>query len=275
MNWKTVLVHIGNGRRSDERVEFAFSLARRFDAHVTGLYLVCQDLFRPLFNPGESLDLATNERQHAAWRDRAREAFEASANRSGGSAEWRAPAGPALDAAVLHARHADVLVLGQEDREDPASIVARHFVADVVTSVGRPALILPHSGHIKTFGDNILVAWDDSREAARALADALPLLRLARFVEVVSVERHRNDERPAGIDVAAYLERHNVRASFSSMPRMAGVGTGATLLNKACDVHADLLVTGAYAHSRGFERVLGGVTRTMLESMTVPVLMSH
>jgi len=111
----------------------------------------------------------------------------------------------------------------------------------------------------------VLVTWDDSRKAARALADALPVLRT----------RHRSDERPAGSDVAAYLERHNVRASFSSMPRMAGVGTGAELLNKECDVHADLLVMGAYAHSRGFERVLGGVTRPMLESMTVRVLMSH
>ncbi|SAK95509.1 universal stress protein family protein [Caballeronia arationis] len=275
MSWKTVLVHIDDGRRSDVRVEFAFDLARRFDAHVIGLYVVCQDLLHPLFNPGESVHLATNEKQHAAWRERAQQAFEAAARRAGSSAEWRAPAGAAIDTAILLARHADVLVLGQEDHDDPAAFVAKHFVEDVVTASGRPAVIVPRSGQIRTFGENVLVAWDDSREAARALADALPLLERARFVEVVSVERHHDDQAPAGIDVAAYLERHKVRASFSSMPRGSGLGTGATMLAKANDVHADLLVMGAYAHSRGFERVLGGVTRTMLESATLPVLMSH
>jgi nucleotide-binding universal stress UspA family protein len=275
MNWKTVLVHIDDSRRSDVRVEFAFDLASRFDAHVIGLYIVCQDLLRPLFNPNESLHLATNEKQHAAWRERAQEALEAVARRAGGSAEWRAPVGAALDTAILHARHADVLVLGQNDPDDPAAFVARHFVEDVVMASGRPAVIVPRSEPIKTFGENVLIAWDDSREAARALADALPVLQRARFVEVVSVERHRDDEAPAGIEVSAYLELHGVRASFSSMQRSVGLGAGATLLAKANDVRADLLVMGAYAHSRGVERVLGGVTRTMLESATLPVLMSR
>jgi nucleotide-binding universal stress UspA family protein len=107
------------------------------------------------------------------------------------------------------------------------------------------------------------------------VADALPILKRARFVEMVSVQRHEDDEAPAGIDVAAYLDRHQVRASFSSMGRASGVNTGATLLSKASAVHADLLVLGAYGHTRTFERVLGGVTRTMIEAMPLPVLMSH
>jgi len=107
----------------------------------------------------------------------------------------------------------------------------------------------------------------------------LPLLRHARFVSVEIVEGHSRHAAaaatPAGIDVAAYLERHGVRASFSAIPHTLGVNVGTTLLNRASDLHADLLVTGAYAHSKAHERVLGGVTRTLLESMTVPVLMSH
>jgi nucleotide-binding universal stress UspA family protein len=275
MTYKTLLVHIDDSRLSEARVNFAFDLARKFDAHVVGLYMVCQDLFRPLFNRDESLNLAQNEAQHAAWRERAHEAFLGVAQRAGASAEWRAPAGPPLDVAALHARHADLLVLGQHDPEDPGSYVAKNFVEDVVMSSGVPAVILPYSGRINSFGDNVLIGWDGGRESARAVADALPILKRARFVEVVSVQRHQDDEAPAGIEVAAYLDRHQVRASFSSTSRASGANTGATLLSKASAVHADLLVLGAYGHTRAFERVLGGVTRTMLESMTVPVLMSH
>jgi nucleotide-binding universal stress UspA family protein len=134
---------------------------------------------------------------------------------------------------------------------------------------------------VRTLGDNVLLAWDGSREAARAAADALPLLQRARHVGVDIVRRRvhhdsrQSPDAPEGIDVAAWLDAHGVRASFSTTPHHIGIGTGATLLNRASDLHADLLVMGAYGHTRARERVFGGVTRTMLESMTVPVLMSH
>ncbi|BCQ28539.1 hypothetical protein NK8_67290 (plasmid) [Caballeronia sp. NK8] len=180
-----------------------------------------------------------------------------------------------LDAATLHGRHADVIVLGQDDPDDPAAFVARHFVEDVVMGVGRPVLLVPRAGDIRTIGENVVIAWDDSREAARAVADALPLLHLARFVEIMTVERRRNEEAPAGIEISAYLDRQGVRASFSSTPRIHGENTGMTLTDRANSVHANMLVAGAYAHSRGLEIVLGGVTRTLHEMSTLPVLLSH
>jgi nucleotide-binding universal stress UspA family protein len=140
---------------------------------------------------------------------------------------------------------------------------------------GRPVVALPYAGHVGTFAENVLIAWDGSREAARAVADALPLLRRARFVTVTVVHRMHGTVAPEGIDVAAFLQRHGIHASFSTVPRVAGISTGETLLNRLSDLHADLLVMGAYGHPRVQERVLGGVTRTMLETMTVPVLMSH
>jgi nucleotide-binding universal stress UspA family protein len=103
------------------------------------------------------------------------------------------------------------------------------------------------------------------------------LLQRARHVGV-EIVRHRaqhDGDAPEGIDVAAWLDAHGVQASFSTTPHHIGVGTGATLLNRASDLHADLLVMGVYGHARARERVFGGVTRTMLESMAVPVLMSH
>jgi nucleotide-binding universal stress UspA family protein len=280
MSYKTLLVHIDDSRRSETRLALSLELAQRWDAHLIGLYVVCQDLFRPIFRQDKTLSFAQVEAQEADRRERAHNAFLTAAERAGlsagRSAEWRAPPGPALDVAMLHARHADLLVLGQEDPNDPASFVAPHFVGDLVLGAGRPALVVPHAGEVRTLGENVLVAWDGSREAARAASDALPLLQRARHVGIEIVGRHgQHVEAPEGIDVAAWLDAHGVRASFSTTPHHIGVGAGATLLNRASDLHADLLVMGAYGHARARERVFGGVTRTMLESMTVPVLMAH
>jgi nucleotide-binding universal stress UspA family protein len=281
MSYKTLLVHIDDSRHSAVRVAVALDLAQRFDAHLIGLYIVSQDLFQPLFKLDDSLNLPTLERQHVERQSSAQAAFLDAAQRAARNVEWRAPPGPAIETATLHARHADLLILGQRDPEDPASYVARHFIEDLLMESGRPALVLPYAGKVAaTVGDNVVIAWDGSREAARALTDSLALIKRARFVTIASVRPHRNDnvpheEPPAAIDVSAFLERHGIRASFSSTPPVAGVSTGATLLNRIADLHADLLVMGAFGHPRAQERVLGGVTRTMLESMTVPVLMSH
>lgn len=183
-----------------------------------------------------------------------------------------------IDAAILRGRHDDAIVLGQDDPDDSAAFIARHFVEDVVLGSGRPVLLVPRAGDIKKLGENVVIACDDSREAARVVADALPVLRRARFVEIMTVERHRDDETPCrhrGIEISAYLDRQGVRASFFSTPRVRGDSTGLTLLDRANSVHADMLIAGAYAHSRGIERVLGGVTRTLLETSSLPVLLSH
>lgn len=276
MNYKTLLVHIDDSRHSDARVAVALELAQRWDAHLIGLYVVCQDLFRPLFKEDGSLRLAELEAQYVEREQKARDTFLAAGERAGRTIEWRAPPGPALEVAMLHARHADLLVLGQVDPKDPAAYIERNFVGNLVLAAGRPALVIPYAGKVRTLGENVLVAWDGSREAARAAADALPLLKRARFVGVDIVQRTgQHASAPEGIDVAAWLDAHGVRASFSTAPHQTGVGTGATLLNRLSDRHVDLLVMGAYGHSRARERVFGGVTRTMLESMTVPVLMAH
>lgn len=278
MSYKTILVHIDDSQRSDVRVEFAVDFALKHDAHLIGLYIVCQDLLRPLFRRDESLNLAMNEAQSAARRERARDHFTAVTQRAGVSAEWRAPPGPAVENATLHARHADLLILGQQDPADPAAYIARHFLDDLLMGSGRPAILLPYAGHVERFGGTVMIAWDGGRAAARAVADALPILQHARFVQIVCVPRHLDETEPVVPDLAAfleYLERQSVRAGFSSLPRISGVSTGAILLNALADTNYDLLVLGAYGHARAEEQVLGGVTRTMLESMITPVFMSH
>jgi len=277
MSYKTLLVHLDDSDRCNARVNLALELAGRWNAHLIGLYAVCQDLFEPLRRPDEPLKLAVYERLCEQRRKDAEERFLMAAERAGRSVEWQAPAGDVTGTAILHARHADLLVLGQENPDDRMTFVARHFVEDVVMGSGRPAIVVPYAGDVRTLGENVLIGWDGGREAARATADALPLLTRARFVHVETVTRGHPDpdETPAGVDVAAYLERHGIRASFSTTPRERSVSVGAMLLNRVTDVHADLLVMGLYSHARMHERVLGGATRTILETMTVPVLLSH
>jgi len=275
MSWKTLLVHLDDSANSSARLDFALDLARRFDAHLIGLYVVCQDLLQLLVKSGESGRLADFEARHAANLQRAHAHFMAAGERAGLAVEWRAPPGPAIEAAILHARHADLLIAGQRDPQDSASFIARNFLEDLLMGSGRPVVLLPYAGQIRSFGENVLIAWDSSREAARAVADALPLLGHARFVTVVTVQRHPDAGPAAGIDVANWLERHGIHAGFVSAQSMPGVNAGATVLNLLSDRHADLLVMGAYGHARAYERVLGGLTQALLETMTVPVLMSH
>ncbi|RAF34147.1 universal stress protein, partial [Burkholderia multivorans] len=227
MSYKTLLVHLDDSARCATRVKLALELAGRWNAHLIGLYVVCQDLLEPLRRPHEPLKLAVYERLCDQRRNEAEQRFLAAAELAGRSnVEWQAPAGDATDAGILHARHADLLVLGQEDPDDRMTYVARHFVEDVVMGSGRPAIVVPYAGDVRTIGENVVIGWDGGREAARALADALPLLARARFVNVETVSHGRPDpdKTPAGVDVAAYLERHGIRASFSTTPRDRSVG---------------------------------------------------
>jgi nucleotide-binding universal stress UspA family protein len=275
MTCKTLLVHLDDSPHSAARTGFALDLARRYDAHLIGLYVVCQELTRPIFLHAEGTWVPTCEMRRNANLKDAQTRFLVAGERAGLSAEWRAPAGPTVETAILHARHADLLILGQYDPGMASSYIAHHFVEDVVMSSGRPAIVLPYAGTFRSFGQSVLIAWDGSRESARSMADALPIIKAAKFVTVMTVQRHPSSGQPAGLDVAAWLARHGIEAGFADAATAEGISTGALLLNMLSDLHIDLLVMGAYGHARIQERLLGGVTETMLQSMTVPVLMSH
>jgi nucleotide-binding universal stress UspA family protein len=275
MNCKTLLVHLDDSTHSDARLDYALQLAAHHDAHLIGLYVVCEELTKPIFLHEDFIWIANRDAQRDANLKSAHARFLAATGRAACSAEWRAPDGPPAETAILHSRHADLVILGQEDLEDPGAYVARQFVDDVVMGSGRPAIVLPHAGPVRAQMENVMIAWDGGRESARAVTDALPLIRRASFVTVMTVQRHHTDGEPAGINVAAWLARHGIEASFTATPRLSGVDTGVMLLNMLADRHIDLLVMGAYGHARVHERLLGGVTRTLLQSMTLPVLQSH
>ena len=177
---------------------------------------------------------------------------------------------------ALHARHADLVVLGQPD---PESTVTGHrqTLEEIVLSAGRPALVVPYIGPAKTLGERVVVAWDAGREAARAVNDALPILRRAKAVTVLSINPRPgidgHGEEP-GADLAVHLARHGVKVEVQHS-KGEEIGVGNAILSRLADRGADLLVMGAYGHSRLRELVLGGATRRILQNMTVPTLMSH
>jgi nucleotide-binding universal stress UspA family protein len=154
-------------------------------------------------------------------------------------------------------------------------IGGRQMIEQVVLSSGRPVLVVPYIGWTKTLGERITIAWDGGRESARAVADALPLLKKAKAVTVLVInpEKGNHGEEP-GADIALHLARHGVNAEVRRA-RFDDVDTGNAILSQVADLSSDLLVMGAYGHSRLRELVIGGVTRTIFEEMTVPVLMSH
>ncbi len=191
--------------------------------------------------------------------------------------DWSAPAGRPIDAAISHARYSDIAVLGQPQPSDDNAAFANDLVRSVLMEAGRPVLIVPHFGEFTAIGETVLIAWKESRESARAVADALPFLQRAGKVVVMSISAPGDQsvrETLADAGIAAFLERHEITAEVRHEVA-EDIDAGNLLLSRAADLAADLIVMGAYSRPRLSEFVLGGVTRVMLQAMTVPVLMSH
>jgi nucleotide-binding universal stress UspA family protein len=260
MAYKDLLVIVDDDPRTRERVSHAADLAERFDAHLAGLCV--------------SLISAPDAVPRTAA---ARQLFEDAIGQRGIPTEWRAATGFPVDAAAVQARYADLIVLGQLDPADAQAAVNSPSPEDIALSVGRPTLVIPYVGNYSPVGHRVLVAWDASREATRAVNDAIPLLAAAATVTILTVDPvigpTGHGDTP-GADIALHLARHGVKAQVEKTAS-GGVGIGDVLLSRASDLGADLLVMGAYGHSRMRELVLGGVTRTVLTSMTLPVFMSH
>jgi nucleotide-binding universal stress UspA family protein len=275
--YKTILVPVDGRARSARSVDVACRLAITFDAHVVGLF-VEPSIRLPAMAFGDAFVAEIGDMALAAARElgnTAQATFESAVKASGhAKSEWRVTGGDRAAAVAVQARYADLVVINQTDANDPG---ASHFADSVLLALNRPALLVPHAGTVKTLGDNVLVCWNASAEAARAVSDALPLLKRASKVSVMAVEGRPSPEghgeRP-GADIALFLSRHGVRAEVMPTPS-GGIDVGNVILSRAYDLGTDLIVMGAYGHARVREMVLGGVTRTILESMTVPVLMSH
>lgn len=279
MTYRSLFVHLDDTAETAQRLDVAARLARHYPAEVVGAYVVATRDLTPTESallPPDLVKLrlgSATQAQHDAERR-----FRASMAAAGvANTQWRAPAGDPIDAAVLQARYADLAIVGQPARKGPDAAFAAELVNAVVMDSGRPVLVVPFIGPAKTLGERVMIAWKDSRESARAVADALPFLKDAKSVLAVAVTpRAEETVQEYGSDraVEGFLRRHGVEGVVKRMVAQ-DIEAGEFLLSRAADFSADLIVMGGYSRPRLSRLVWGGVSQLMLESMTVPVLMSH
>jgi nucleotide-binding universal stress UspA family protein len=276
-DYKSILVHYDAGKTAPVRLETAIEIAGTFGAHIACLYALSSAPELSAGYEATQIMREAQQRMRAEMLAGARRGYDECLRRTGFErAEWRASEADALDAVALQARYTDLIVIGQQNAEWPSGVY-RDFERSVPLAVGRPVLVVPYAFERRPVGHRVLVAWNASREAARAVTDALPLLKRAGQVHVVAFEPEKSGAAHGaepGADIALYLTRHGVKVTVSRYDA-PDVDVGNQLLSRAFDLSADLIVMGAWGRSRLREFILGGVTRTLLESMTVPVLMSH
>ena len=286
MKLRDLLVVLDGSARSEVVLGVALDLARRHDAHLTGFcpleVLMPANLAFALggYPALTSLQGAANQIEDEALAKAAiiEAGFREELARNELRGDWQIGRGAVGEAVASRARTADLVVLGQTDPDNRLPPTARNLVEDVLMDSGRPLLLVPFAGRFDTIGTNVMIGWNATREAARAAHDALPLIEPTAKVTVLTVERGRAGVEPQempGADIAEHLARHGLHVSAARTATDGSIADSDALLSYASDLGADLIVVGGYGHSRARELVLGGVSRGLLQHMTVPLLISH
>ena len=279
MTYRSIVVHVDHSDACRQRVALAIELAQSQQAHLTGVATTGVIHF-PYGGGGNAMGIyyeaATTELRETA--QQGVDAFKRQVAKAGlPSAECRIANEEANAALTLQGRYADLVVLSQSNPDTRGTAVDAVLPQHVLLHVARPVLLVPYAGKFSHIGQQVMVAWDSGRESARAVADALPILKLAAKVHVIVFNGKKgatdgHGPHP-GQEIALYLSRHGVKVEVSE--EETSIDIGSALLSRMSDYGSDMLVMGGYGHSRFRETILGGITRTILEHMTVPVLMSH
>jgi nucleotide-binding universal stress UspA family protein len=274
--YKTIVVHCDAGRGTAARMKVAVELAARSDGHVVGLH-VRQAFQAPAFtDAGPAMDslYRAYETQVKADEAMAVAAFRDAVGHKGCSSEWQVTDGYVHQVLIRHARYADVVIVGQAEPDPPPNAPPSDLAEEVTLASERPVLIVPHIGISRPPGRTVMLCWNHSREAARAATAALPLLQSAEKTIVLTIDPEKEPGEEPGVEVATWLARHGAKVTVQR-DTSADSDVGAIILSRAADHDVDLIVMGMYGHSRMREWVLGGASRTMLASMTVPLLVAH
>lgn len=275
MAFKDILVHVDNSARCKARLELAASLAQAHDAHLIALNVRSRPNLPNFIRSQYGAQIEqVREKFNAESAKEARALFDTIQSPAGVTKEWRDVDGQVETMVALSARYADITIVGQAEGGEEGE---RPLADAIVLDVGRPVLVVPNSGTFTSVGKRVVVAWNGSREATRAVHDALPLLIGADVVHVIAINPSGgmagHGDIP-GADICLHLCRHGVNAVCEHI-QSEDLNVGQVMLNRAADESADLIVMGAYGRSRLRELVLGGATRHLLQHMTVPVLMAH
>ncbi len=280
MSIKTIAVSLVDIERQDAVMSAAFSLAATHDAHLLGVYAVPSSnvIAVPASFGAMSADMSNSQYFEDRLED-VKARFEDAARKHDVRAEWRRVDGDTglLSSAMLkHAPYADLIVAGQVN-DSTSNTIESDFVERLLLESGRPVLVIPNMGEFKSVGTNVIVGWNATREAMRAAFDAIPVMRHAKRVELLWANARDEPEVAGdlpGAELAAVLARHDIKVLARSISA-TDLAPADALLNEAANIAADLIVIGAYGHSRLREFVFGGVTKSLLQTMTAPVLMSH
>jgi nucleotide-binding universal stress UspA family protein len=280
MEYKDLLVIIDASHEGRRRTDFAVRLARQHNAHLLGYYV------SPTV--GDYVALPTSGRigssesgpgglghvvQAADLAETVQMQFEANLNANGLHGTWILSGDNIVEDIVSHIRTVDLAFIGLGDPDRLESNPQGFHPEEVILACGRPVLGLPIANLPEEVGRNVLIGWDGSRGATRAMHDALPMLKAAESVTLLAVDPA--ELSPASVENAVrHLRRHGIEANKKAISS-GGMAVGDAVLAECDYLHADLVVAGAYGHSRLTESVLGGVSRTLLRQMMVPVLMSH
>jgi nucleotide-binding universal stress UspA family protein len=269
---KDILVHVDTAPAADPRLHLALRLARRFGAAVTAAFILPPVDVLALADSGPAaVQLAA---YLAALRDEAagaEQSFLEMLRREGLEGEWRTASGSAAAGLTRLAQTADLVVLRQLD---PANRVEPLAPEDVILACGRPVLVVPRAGRFDHVGEAVLVGWNGSREATLAVHEGLPLMASSSRLTLLSANQSPAEEGDEAADPVAHLARHGLRAERERVPAR-DTEVASTLNARAAMLGADLIVMGAYGHSRLRETLLGGTTEAMLRQMTLPTLMAH
>ena len=279
-----IIVYVTESRAATATVEAAGRLADSLDATLIGLHAKDDGSVAAMapggaISPGLIEDLQEQSDQRA---QRARQSFESVLKKHDDwKGEWRCIEDRGIsmrDGIAREAYLSDVIVAGQDDPDEeiPSSAV---IVQDLIVDAGRPVVISPQ-GWTGGIGEkHVVIAWKASREAARAVHDAMPFLTRAEKVTVISACLQRptadDDKEEPGVALCRYLEEHGIKAQSSPLYGVEDSDAGSALIKQAQDVEADLMVLGGYSHSRLREGIFGGVTRDVIDNATVPALLSH
>jgi nucleotide-binding universal stress UspA family protein len=274
---KDIVVNLSVGPEGGPAGDYAVSVASALDAHLTGIAFL-YDPIVPVsaagYIPAEVIE--TQQADNEAAAKTAIDRFAAATKRAGLSAEpltLSASLAGAGDQFSRIARRFDLAIVGQAEPE--SSSVEEIIAEAALFESGRPVILVPYIQKAPLKLDNVMVCWDGSKSAARAIADAMPLLTKAGSVEIVIItnERGKQDEIE-GADIGQHLARHGLKVDVNRIPG-GGIDVADALLSHAADSGADFMVMGGYGHSRLREFILGGVTHSIFRSMTLPALLSH
>lgn len=279
MAYKTILVCLTNEQNAQKLTQVGATLAARCEGHLIGLHTLQAMMIYPgiaMHLTGQIIDDFDMDQQKQA--DKIRAIFEAESSGREFVSEWRCVPAASQNAAnqiIKHARCADLVIIGQadpeHDRADQASV--QH---DVIVDCGRPVLVVPKEGVFETVATNAVIGWSATREATRAMHDAIPLLEgggTATVLWAAQSETAKAELASTAIEMAACLDRQSIDVTVS--PHEGGQATGEALLQKALETGADMIVTGAFGHSRFYDFAIGATSSFLLENMTVPVLFSR